>query len=239
MKMIVLHTWIITCVLSLNSCEKEELSFTDGDINIGIEVGEHWLHDFPLFLGLTKKNPPQFAIWIEDTSGNYLSTVFVTYKIATEGWQANKGNRRKESLPYWCFQRGVVYGDGLLLPTKEKPLTDGITGATPKENKSILLRPINLKKPFVVKAEFNHSVDFNDFFPENANEGDNNYSGGKEGSGQPAVVYSATVYPETQATVLELIGYSCPDGSNGNIYTNMVVLTSAKSIIKSITILIK
>jgi len=223
----------------LQSCEKDDLSFVNGDIEIKIETGDHWLHDFPLLLGLTKKNSPQFAIWIEDTSGNYLSTVFVTYKIATKGWQANKGNRRKESLPHWCHQRGVVYEDGLLLPTKEHPLIDGITGATPKEDKTIKITPKNLEKPFVIKAEFNHSVDFNDNYPKKAQEGDDNYSGGEEGSGQPAVIYATTVYPDTKNAVLELIGFSSPNGSTGDIYLDLQKLTSAKSIVKSINLTIK
>ncbi len=239
MKMVTLNIWIFACMFFLQSCEKEDLSFVNGDIEVEIETGDHWLHDFPLLLGLTKKNPPQFAIWLEDTSGNYLSTVFATYKIATEGWKANKGNRRKESLPHWCYQRGIVYEDGLLLPTKEYPLPDGITGATPKEDKIIKITSANLEKPFVVKAEFNHSVDFNDDYPKNVQEGDDDYSGGEEGSGQPAVIYAATIYPETKLAVLELIGHSSPDGSTGAIFPDLQKLTSAKSIVKSINLTIK
>ena len=236
--MISLNFWAFACVLLLSSCQKEELSFTQGDVKIDIEAGDGWLHDFPLFLGLTKKNPPQFAVWIEDTEGRYLSAVFVTYKIATEGWLSNNGNRRKEALPYWCYQRGCVYEDGLLLPTKENPLVDGITGATPKASKTIRVHPLNLEKPFVVKAEFNHSVDFNSFFPENAKNGTDGYSGGKMGSGQPAVVYAATVYPETKQVELTLVGHSSPDGTDGKIYEDMEKLTSAKSIVKRITLTI-
>jgi hypothetical protein len=239
MKMTANIALFLILTVAFSACEKEELAFTTGDIQVQINTGDHWLHDFPLFLGLTKKNPPQFAIWLEDTSGNYLSTVFVTHKIAVEGWQANKGNRRKESLPYWCHQRGIVYEDGLLLPTKEQPLTDAITGATPKEDKTIRITPVNLEKPFVIKAEFNHSVDFNDFFPESAKEGDDNYTGGAQGSGQPAVIYAATVYPDTKHTVLEPIGYSSPDGSTGHIYLDLEKLTTAKSIVKSIHLTIK
>lgn len=239
MKMTTFNILILACTLVLHSCEKEELSFGSGDIEFEIKTGEHWLHDFPLFLGLTKKNPPQFAIWIEDTSGNYISTVFATYKIATEGWQSNAGNRRKESLPHWCHKRGVVYEDGLLLPTKRHPLTDGITGPTPKKDKTLKIIPTNLEKPFVIKAEFNHSVDFNSYFPKDAKEGDNNYSGGEMGSGQPAVVYSATIYPETKKTVLVLIGRSSSDGSAGDIYPDTYTLTTAKTIVKSINVIMK
>lgn len=225
-----------TVMLLHCSCEKEELSFEDGDLKIDVETGENWFHDFPLLLGITKKNAPQFAIWLEDTSGNYLSTVFVTYKIATEGWVSNKGNRRKEALPHWCYQRGVEYSDGLLLPTKDDPLTDGITGATPQTDKTIQVRLKDLDMPIVIKAEFNHSVDFNSYFPEDAEEGDSNYSGGEMGSGQPAVVYSATLYAGDTGTELQLAGYSSPDGSDGKFRTDLERLTTAKSIVKRIVI---
>ena len=237
--MTTLNILLLAFMFTLQSCEKEDLSFQSGDIEIEIKTGDHWLHDFPLFLGITKENPPQFAIWLEDTSGNYISTVFATYKIATEGWRANAGNRRKESLPHWCHQRGVVYEDGLLLPTKKHPLTDGMTGATPKVDKTIKITPVKLEKPFVIKAEFNHSVDFNSYYPKDAKEGDDNYSGGEMGSGQPAVVYSATIYPETKNAVLELIGHSSSDGSDGNIYPDTQTLTTAKTIVKSINVVIK
>lgn len=223
-------------MVGFSSFEKEELSFTEGDIQIEIEIGEHWLHDFPLLLGISKKNPPQFAIWLEDTAGNYISTVFATYKIATEKWQSNNGNRRKEALPYWCHQRGVVYEDGLLLPTKANPLTDGITGATPKENKTLQLRLKNFSEPIVIKAEFNHSIDFNDYFPKGALEGDVNYSGGDMGSGQPAIIYAGTLNPDSNELELQIIGYSSPDGSNGNIYYDMEKLTTAKTIVGKIKV---
>ncbi len=239
MKMAILNILLLACVFLIQSCQKEELSFKSGDIEIEIKTGDHWLHDFSIFFGLTKKNPPQFVIWLEDISGNYISTVFTTYKIATENWQSNNGNRRKESLPHWCHQRGVVYKDGLLLPTKEQPLIDGITGATPQKDKNIKISPVNLQKPFVIKAEFNHSTDFNSNYPKGAKIGDKNYSGGKQGSGQPAVIYSATIYPETTNTVLKLIGHSSSEGSDGDIYQDMQKLTTAKTIVKSIIVTIK
>ena len=110
---------------------------------------------------------------------------------------------------------------------------------TPKEDKTIKITPVNFDKPFVIKAEFNHSVDFNSFYPKDAKEGDDNYSGGEMGSGQPAVVYSATIYPETRNIVLELKGHSSSDGSDGKIYTDMQTLTTAKTIVKSINVIIK
>lgn len=233
----------IAAMLMLNvcSCEKEDLQFETDNISVKVIEGENWLHDFPLFLGMNIKNPPQFVIWLEDTEGNYISTLFVTKKIATEAWMSNDGNRRKEALPHWCYQRGIIYDDGLYLPTKEEPLIDGISGATPKAGIELKVEPAAYLRQFVIKAEFNHSIDFNDAFPENAKEGDSNYSGGDMGSGQPALVYSALIDLDTNIKEynLQLIGHSSSDGTNGDIYEDLSGVTSADRIVKEIVVLIK
>ncbi len=228
---------LLGIVLLTTSCKKDEsLFYSKGDIRIKIEAGESWIHKFPMFLGITKDNGPQFAVWLEDTKGKYISTVFVTKKIATEGWVSNRGNRRKESLPHWCYQRGEVYEDGLYLPTKKQPFTDAQTGATPKSDKEIQIKLADFNTPVVIKAEFNHSVDFNESFPKSAKDGDENYSGGEMGSGQPAVIYADTIYPFQTNAELILIGRSSSDGTNGRIYTDLEKLSTAQNIVKSINI---
>lgn len=223
---------------SFASCNKDLVIYEQGDIKIFVEKGDAWLHDFPLFLGIEKKNPPQIAIWVEDMRGNYISTIYVTHKIATESWQANGGNRRKESLPVWCYSRGVRYFDGLYLPTKKEPLADGISGATPHGSFDVKICPIGDLRQFVVKIEVNHSTDWNDAYPKDAKESDANYSGGKGGSGQPAIVYSVAIdldSSQKQYTAI-IIGHSSPDGSDGEIYPDVSFLTSALNIVKEITI---
>lgn len=220
------------------ACQKELLTYGSGEIRIEVKTGDEWLHDFPLFLGIKLKNPPQIAIWIEDTAGNYLSTVYATHRIATESWRSNGGNRRKEALPAWCHARGVQYPDGLYLPTKKQPLTDGISGATPTNNFDVKLRPSGDLKQFVVKIEINHSTDWNDNFPENAKEGAPGYSGGSGGSGQPAVVYAAQIDLDSSQKLYAatLVGHSSPDGSDGKIDPDTSALTSALNIVKQIVI---
>lgn len=234
---ILIYLWLA----SLCSCQKELIEYEKGDIKVCIEPGDEWLHDFPLFLGIKKKNPPQIAIWLEDLQGNYLSTIYVTYKIATQSWQASGGSRRKEALPHWCYSRGVKYNDGLYLPTKKQPLTDGISGATPHGSFSIKLGPATALKKFIVKIEINHSADFNEAFPKSAKEGQVNYSGGKEGSGQPAIVYAANVDLLSGEKIVEakLIGHSSPDGSSGELHEDISQLTTALHIVKRITITIQ
>lgn len=231
-------TWMFLSLLYCSSCQNELIDYEQGNVKISIEKGEEWVHDFPLFLGINKKNPPQIAIWLEDVHGNYLSTVYASHKIATQSWQSAGNNRRKEALPHWCYSRGVQYEDGLYLPTKKQPLTDGISGATPRGGFDVKINPAKGLKQFVVKVELNHSTDFNENYPKTAKEGNANYSGGKEGSGQPAVVYAATIDLNSGVKMYEakLTGHSSPDGSDGKLYEDVSPLTTALHIVKSISI---
>ncbi|NLF42549.1 MAG: hypothetical protein GX587_07630 [Bacteroidales bacterium] len=52
MKMITFKALIFACLFLLGSCEKEELSFARGDIEIKIEAGEHWLHSNSLAIAV-------------------------------------------------------------------------------------------------------------------------------------------------------------------------------------------
>jgi len=234
--------WIYIALVC-TSCRKDLLEFEQGDFKISIKQGEHWIHDYPLFLGITKKNSPQIAIWAEDMQGNYLSAVYVTHKIGTQSWQGNSGSSKKEALPHWRWSQvpdgvsGATPNGGMVI----KPLADGITGATPRGSFDVRLRPNNNLKQFVIKIELNHSVDFNDYYTETAKEGEANYSGGKDGSGQPAVVYAVNIDLTTNATSFEavLIGHSSPDGSSGIIFPDVSKLTTALHIVKQISVNVK
>lgn len=224
--------------LTISGCQQDVKEFTDGNIKVTVETGEHWKHPFDLFWGIKINNDPQVAVWIEDGENNYLSAIYVSHRAATQSWRMSGGNRRKESLPYWSHQRGIQYKDGFYLPTKEQPLPDAVTGATPRENFSLKLKPPAGLTRFVIYAEFNHSTDFNQYYPASATESDFNYSGGKEGSGQPAVVYRAVIDLNTGENVFKakLIGHSSPSGNDGKLYTDLSTLTSAKDIVKDITV---
>ena len=224
------------------SCQKDLIEYGQGDLKIYVEQGEHWVHDFSLFMGIKIKNSPQIAIWLEDTQGNYLSTVYVSHKIATQSWKVP----RKEALPHWQHARALKNLDGTTGATSQggvniQSVTDGVTGATPRGSFDVKLRPTGLLNRFVVKIELNHSTDFNESYPESAKEGELNYSGGKDGSGQPAVVYAADIDLLSGVRSFEavLIGHSSPDGTSGKIETDLSRLTTAIHIVKQITITIQ
>ena len=232
---------VITSMMMMASCSKEHLEYQAGDLCVNIEAGDGWLHDYPLFLVIKKKNPPQIAVWLEDTDGRYLGTLYASKKIATQGWASAGGNRRKEALHYWCHRRGVVYEEGLYLPTKAQPLIDGMTGATPRADFDVRLKEKTGLRHFYVMVEVNHSIDFNDRYSNDRKEGEPDYSGGPEGSGQPALVYRADVNLDSARTSFDavLIGRSSSDGADGKLYDDLTGITSAFTIVKRITVNVK
>lgn len=216
-------------------------------LTVDLEKGEHYIHKMKILPLITIKSPPQIAVWLGDSKGNYVETLFVSRKTATQKWsKAPKDKtpkdkiRRQESLPHWAHKRGVQYADGLYLPTREEPLPDSITSASPKGSFILNTKMAEDLKQFRIFAEINASLDFNEYFPEEAGVEDDNYSGGAWGSGQPALIYSAEIdlSLEKQNYVLHLIGHSSPDGSNGNIYQDLAGLTTAKDLVRKITVTI-
>lgn len=231
----------MTLSLATISCSGQNAVHSElgnGNIKVSIEQGSEWLHDFSIFWFIKRKNAPQIAIWTEDLEGNFLSTIYVSEKLATQSWTAAGGNRRKEALPCWSYAQGKQYVDGLYLPTKKEPLPDAVTGATPKSSFVANLQMSEDIKLFVAKCEFNHSTDFNEYYPKDARVGDTNYSGGKLGSGQPAVIYQTVIELNSGKKEFKgkLIGHSSPDGSDGKIYPDTSQLTTALNIVKEITV---
>jgi hypothetical protein len=61
----------------------------------------------------------QFAVWIEDTEGKYIKSLYATRYTANGGY-----SRRPSSIPAWVLKSG--------LSNMTKPQVDAITGATPQ-----------------------------------------------------------------------------------------------------------
>lgn len=60
--------WFLSLLIN-SGCDPDLVEYDSNDLKISIEKGEEWLHNFPLFLGINIKNPPQIAIWTEDMEG--------------------------------------------------------------------------------------------------------------------------------------------------------------------------
>ena len=226
----------VIAVAILTACGKngQNTSHGIGDYQLSIEPGEAWHHTFYAMGFIPIENEPQMAIWLEDTCGNFLSTVYVTERSATQGWRMAGGARRPEALPRWSHRRGIAAPDGLYMPTADAP--EAATGATPHGSFTACFA--TGQSPAIVYAEINHSADFNQYYTAEALPGTPSYSGGKEGSGQPAIVYSAPILGEdsSEITVLKPIGHSSPCGSDGLLRTSLDSITSALDIVSRISL---
>ena len=243
---------LLTIILSSIGAEgTKELSSREGElgpelphIEVSVVPGKHYLHDFPLFLFISLHNPPQMALWAETIDGHFIDTLMVTEKIGEMKWIKGSKDpigegqiRRPEALPVWEWKRGILASDGLPLPTKDSPLPDDISHASPKVDFTVKTALPKNSDEVYLYFEVNHSTDFNAAYPSDAQIGSENYNGGVMGSGQPALVYRAYINfsrPELSSKTFELLGHSSPSGKDGNISTDMQGIDSALDIIASI-----
>ena len=88
------------------------------------------MHQNPdIYMRSYGREPPQCAIWLEDSSGFTFQTVYVTRKAGTGNWQGITEN--PVALPFWQSRLGEKEnpaGD----PEEGTNKLDAVTGATPK-----------------------------------------------------------------------------------------------------------
>lgn len=192
-------------------------------------------------------NHPTFVIWIEDTAGNYIQTLFITRSIgqgvfsygdkSSGKWKPGEV-RRPAALPYWAHKRGILAEDGLPLPTPKNRIPDAITGATPTGSFRLDTRTDILKTgKLVVLMEINQPWDWNEYWSNNRYPGDFEY----KTSCQPAVVYSAAIDLENPGINVELkpVGHSHYSGKTGDLYPDLSTLTTALHIAEKIKVSVK
>ncbi len=231
---------------------QQDIEYETKEINYEIFSTNENLNGQKITVEVTKGKKDYYsvmAIWIEDTSGNYIETLYATKNIASGiFWQEINGKparvsvRRPEAIPYWSHKRNVIETDGEYIPTPETALIDAITGATPKSH-FILESKLSDSKvdKFKVLFEVNRSYDWNEFYNENAFPDDEIYSG--SGSvGQPSLIYSTPIISLIDTTrksyLMEVIGHGHHSGANGELYTNLSNITSALSITERVIVIV-
>jgi len=196
-----------------------------------------------------KHNYPSFVFWIETTEGKFIQTLYTTKSVATgtfghaadgDGkWKNEEGEAiRPASLPYWLNKRGVISRDTLLVPTKELPIPDAYTGATPSSNFVLKTKSDKtLDSKFVLLMEINQPWDWNEFWTNNKYPDNSNY----KTSCQPSVVYAVSIDLDSDETeyYLNPIGHGHYAGENGRLYTDLSTMTTALQIAKKIKVNIK
>ena len=234
------------------SAKSEDSTGQDGaaeavPVVLTVTAGEHFMHKLKVMPLVRVKNHPQMAAWCETEDGQFVSTLFITERVATQNWRGAPADptptddiRREESLPVWAHRHGDTYADGAHLPTRENPMPDAVTAATPTAGFDVHTELPGEHETVWVYFEVNNSTDFNEFYTEDASRGSAAYSGGRWGSGQPALVYGARVETDTRKQIkFHLLGHSSPDGANGRIYEDTSRITTATSILEGVSLTVR
>ena len=211
-------------------------------VSIEITPGEHYDHKMRILPLIRITNNPQMAIWAETEEGEFIATLFVTERVATQSWRKAPGDdtpkdaiRRPEALPIWSHRSGESPAASAGAASDAAPAADAVTGATPAASFTVHSRLPQREEPIVVYLEVNMSTDFNEAYPADAREESVAYSGGPWGSGQPALIYRATLPGDAEGLEepvrFELVGHSSPDGSDGVIYDRLDGVTTARDIL--------
>ena len=213
---------------------------TIGNQKISIELKKGTAFQYPLF-----------AVWIEDENGNYIETLYVSRVIASSTFDFGKKVndtwssatlRRPEALPYWSHKRGIKAADGLYVPLNATDL-DAVSGATPTENFIISSQSKRAKNSnYNVYIELNQSYDWNDFYTKDKFPNDKIYSGSGQ-VGQPSLIYRAKIDFDNKNTtthkIMQLMGHGHYSGKDGNLYSDISNITSAKNIAERIIVSIE
>ena len=177
----------------------------------------------------------QFAVWLSDTAQTYRGELFVTRKVGSKGLGNRRGNlddklggARLSALPVWAWMRGVLDEHGNPYPSKQHPLPDAVTGATP-HGQPFTCRgqvPDELTgTSCIVWVEINASFDKNDA---------HHYSWYR---GQPSLIYRGTLdlaRPGGDEVNLELVGHGSVDGHDGAIDPDLATITTARTLARTI-----
>ena len=128
------------------------------------------------------KRAPQIAVWVEDSDGTYVGTLFVTKKASGNKWIGSPKYGRPESLPDWYRAKGQNPAVKI-----SKDDLDATTSATPKKG-IVISKDLELEKgkTYVFKCQANQSFDYNEYYTKKNSGVD----------GQPAVLYAGEMIPD-------------------------------------------
>lgn len=191
----------------------------------------------PAFMGFTYTSVPQMVVWMETMEGEYIDTLYVTGKTSTSGFGKTESGpiRRPEALPYWSHSRGIREADGYFAPYESNADLDGISGATPKSDYLISLSAPRMGR-YRLLVEVNRSYNFNEYYSKDRFPDDPIYSGDGS-SGQPSLIYEAIIDPGVPAQhLLSLVGHGHHSGADGQLYTDLDKITTAKDILSFIVV---
>ncbi|MEJ2098734.1 MAG: hypothetical protein P8X68_02000 [Desulfobacterales bacterium] len=178
------------------------------------------------------QNGCQLAIWLNDESGKFIDTIYVTRKTARKGLgnrggglDDRLGGSRLSVLPVWAHQRGIKNDAANFYPSKTTPLVDAISSATPKAGQFIW----NWKPRRALKlGRYDYYIEVNKSFDQNEYH---NYSWYR---GQPSVIWRGhlQIGDQISRSKAEIIGHGDVAGADGRIDADLSTLTTALDLIR-------
>ena len=190
---------------------------------------------------------PLFAVWIEDSTGNYIESLYISRVISSSIFDYGKKVednwesailRRPEALPYWSHKRGIKASDGYFVPLNGSPDLDAVSAATPTSNFIIKSKSnLNKNNSYKILVELNQSYDWNEYYTKDKFPEDIIYSGSGK-VGQPSLIYAAEIKPgylkSNTHKIMNLIGHGHYSGKDGKLYEDVSLITTAQNIAERI-----
>jgi len=173
--------------------------------------------------------PPQCAVWLEDTQGRCIVPVWVTYRVGSGKWKGKV--TCPTALPYWVSR----YHKHTAVTAEQfpaDPVIDAVTSATPKQGITVEVQvPRGSRWHYFI--EVNASGDYNETFSSVLPGGAPDLAG----NGQPSLVYRGDIKAiPGHKTSPKLIGRTHQAHSVDDIIEDLDGITSAKSLLSRITV---
>lgn len=171
--------------------------------------------------------PPQIAIWLENRDSGIIRTVWVTRRLGKSDWDGRV--ECLTALPYWVSRYNIA-SDTKGPPTTFDPLSDAVTGATPKKALTVTTSviPGSYWNYFV---EVNLAADYNDRFRAMLADGQPD----PDMNGQPSLIYKGFIEAVNgRFNIPVLIGRSEQMDAIDTVNVDLSGITSAKDVISKI-----
>ncbi len=136
----------------------------------------------------TYAEPPQFAVWIENTRTHELKTVFVTHRASTGDWEGK--THVPVVLPRWY---DLFMEENTPFTIIEDNKFMAVTGATPKKDFFSVRIEVKPGSNWICWIEVNLAGDYNEAFPEINLK---TFEEDEFATGQPALLYKAEIIAE-------------------------------------------
>lgn len=213
--LLVLIAWGIQGGVSLlraraitHSAEAVTVADRGDDLTVDLRTGPAYAHVTYRLAPFAIVTVPQIAVWMEDSTGQFLRTLYVTPKVRTIG--------RPAALPVWSHRAN----DSADAVTSATPLSDSQITAATEEDACVLV-------------EVNLSCDYNAYYRPRLDQDEAGYN--TDYAGQPSLIYAGIISPGESVT-LTPIGHGALDGANGGINPDLSHMTSAMEIFEEITV---